>query len=212
MAISAEALQEGKGERRTQAERRLEAERRLLRAAVAIVAEHGLERFTLAEVGEAAGYSRGLPAHYFGSKEGLVARLAEQIVGGFGVGLGRVEKHGPGLERLIGTVAFYFDSAAQDPTTTRVLFAVLGEAVTNKTLSAKIGALNAASAKAFAVNLKAGIAAGDVRKSINARAQAMLILSGLRGAVAQWLTDPETVDLRALKSEFVASLKRNLAP
>ena len=50
-----------KAERRSQAQRRDEAERRLLSAAVRLVGERGLERITLAEVGEAAGYSRGLP-------------------------------------------------------------------------------------------------------------------------------------------------------
>jgi AcrR family transcriptional regulator len=212
MATAADVLQDGRAERRTQAERRSEAERRLIKAAVDIVATQGLERFTLAEVGEAAGYSRGLPAHYFGSKDGLVAALAEHIVGGFGVGLGRVEKHTPGLERLCGIVSFYFDSAAQSPTTTRALFAVLGDAVTNRALSVRIAQLNAHSVEAFEANLKAGVAAGDIRKTVNARAQARLILSGLRGAVGQWLIDPETIDLRALKTEFLSSLKRNLAP
>ena len=42
-----------KAERRSQAQRRDEAERRLLSAAVRLVGERGLERITLAEVGEA---------------------------------------------------------------------------------------------------------------------------------------------------------------
>ena len=53
--------------RRSHAERREEAERRLLEAAMEIVAKRGTVRMTLAEVGEAAGYSRGLPAHRFGN-------------------------------------------------------------------------------------------------------------------------------------------------
>jgi AcrR family transcriptional regulator len=199
-------------ERRSQAERRSEAERRLLHAAVHIVAEQGLERFTLAEVGEAAGYSRGLPAHYFGSKEGLVGALAAHIVGGFGRGLVRSEKHGAGLERLLGTASFYFDSAQRDPLTTRALFAVLGEAATNAALRQKIAELNARSVKPLADSIRAGIVAGDIRKTVNAKAQAVLILSGLRGAVAQWLVDPNGIDLKALRGEFIASLKRSLAP
>jgi AcrR family transcriptional regulator len=71
-------------ERRSQAGRRDEAEQRLLAAAVRLVAEQGLERITLADVGAAAGYSRGLPAHYFGSKAGLVVALAGQLIGGSG--------------------------------------------------------------------------------------------------------------------------------
>ena len=49
MAQSAAAV------RRTQTERRDEAEQRLFKAAVALVAERGLERVTLADIGEAAG-------------------------------------------------------------------------------------------------------------------------------------------------------------
>jgi len=62
--------------RRTQAARREEAERRLLEAALGVVARRGSVRMTLAEVGEAAGYSRGLPAHRFGSKAGLLRARA----------------------------------------------------------------------------------------------------------------------------------------
>ena len=54
--------------RRTQEERREEAERRILEAATRIIGKTGVETFTLADVGEAAGYSRGLPAHYFKTK------------------------------------------------------------------------------------------------------------------------------------------------
>lgn len=58
--------------RRTQVERRDEAERRILEAAALIVAENGLEAITLAEAGERAGYSRGLPSHYFKDRKSVV--------------------------------------------------------------------------------------------------------------------------------------------
>jgi AcrR family transcriptional regulator len=54
--------------RRTQEERRVEAERRLLRAAAELVGEIGPARLTLANVGERAGYSRGLATHHFGPR------------------------------------------------------------------------------------------------------------------------------------------------
>src|SRR5258706_5773586 len=116
---SEEAVTALRAERRSQAERRDEAEQRMLAAAVRLVSERGLERITLAEVGEAAGYSRGLPAHYFGSKGGLIVMLARNLVEGFGRALGRSEHHPLGLQRLLGIVAFYFDSARKDPTGTR---------------------------------------------------------------------------------------------
>lgn len=200
------------GERRSQAERRSEAEAAILKAAVRLVAERGLERFTLADVGERAGYSRGLPAHYFGSKEGLTGALARHIVMSFGRGLVRSEKHQPGLAHLLGMAGFYFDGAARDPISVRALFVVLGEALTNETVRKAIAELNARLVASITDDIRAGISAGDIRRGVNAKAEAALVLAGLRGAAAQWLTDPEGVDLKALRSEFLAGLKRRLSP
>jgi len=201
-----------KTERRSHADRRDEAERRLLAAAVRLVGERGLERITLSEVGEAAGYSRGLPAHYFGGKSGLVVSLAAHLIEGFGRAVERTEHHGLGLDRLLGIAGFYFDSAQKDPVGTRALFVLLGEGLGNPLVTERIAELNARSAKAFEINLRTAITAGEVRSDIDVAAQAMLILAGLRGAVSQWLLAPADIDLGAVRDEFVASLKRNLTP
>jgi AcrR family transcriptional regulator len=58
--------------RRTQQERREEAERKVLAAATALIAQHGSRALTLAAVGEAVGYSRGIVSHHFGSRENLL--------------------------------------------------------------------------------------------------------------------------------------------
>jgi AcrR family transcriptional regulator len=58
--------------RRTQRERREETERKVLAAATALIAQHGSRALTLAAVGEAAGYSRGIVSHHFGSRENLL--------------------------------------------------------------------------------------------------------------------------------------------
>lgn len=201
-----------KTERRSQAQRRDAAEQRLLEAAVGLVAERGLERITLTEVGEAAGYSRGLPRHYFGGKEGLVVALASHLIDTFGRALERNEHHRPGLERLLGTLAFYLDSAAKTPSATRALFVVLGEGLSNPLVSDRLAQLNARSVKGIELNLRAAMAAGEVSADIDAKTRAVLILAGLRGAVGLWLLAPDAIDLGAVRDEFVASLRRSLAP
>jgi AcrR family transcriptional regulator len=173
-----------KAERRSQAERRDEAEQRLLAAAVRLVAERGLERIT----------------------------LASHLVEGFGRALDRTEHHGPGLPRLIGTVAFYFDSARKDPIRTRALFVVLAEGLNNGLISGQIAALNARSAKTFEVNIRAAVKAGDARADVDAKAMGILVLAGLRGAVGQWLLAPGEIDLDAVRDAFVRSLTLSLAP
>lgn len=196
--------------RRSQAERRSEAEAAILKAAVRIVAERGLERLTLADVGEAAGYSRGLPAHYFGSKDGLTGAIAVHIVRNFGRGVVRADKHTPSFERLLAMMTLYFDGARKDPLTTRALYAVLGEAITNAALRETIADLNARSATAIEDSIRAGMAAGEIRSDVNAHVTAILILSAIRGAVAQWLTDERGIDLNMLRDEFLDGLKRRL--
>jgi AcrR family transcriptional regulator len=200
-----------KADRRSQTERRDEAEQRLLAAAVRLVGARGLERITLAEVGEAAGYSRGLPAHYFGGKAGLIVSLASHLIERFGRALQRSEHHGLGLERLLGTARFYFDSASKDRVVSRALFVLLGEGLNNALVTDRIAELNARSAKAFEDNLRAAITAGEARADVDVRSQAILILSTLRGAVGQWLLAPRAIDMNLLRDEFVASLKRSLA-
>ena len=58
--------------RRTQQARRETTERTVLAAATAQIARHGSRTLTLAAVGEAAGYSRGIVTHHFGSRENLL--------------------------------------------------------------------------------------------------------------------------------------------
>lgn len=198
-------------ERRTQAARRDEAEQGLLRAAVRLVAERGLERITLADVGEAAGYSRGLPTHYFGSKSGLIVALANRLVESFGHASEQARSEQRGLERLLATVGFYFEAARQEPIGVRALFVMLGDALNNPLITPQIAELNARSANAVELSLRAAIADGEVRADIDARAQSILILGALRGVVGQWLLAPEAIDLEAARDEFLASLKRSLA-
>ena len=65
--------------RLTQADRSALSERRTLEAAVELMGERGFEKTTLAAIGEAAGYSRGLATHLFGSKADLFAEVIRWI-------------------------------------------------------------------------------------------------------------------------------------
>ena len=53
---------------RTQAERTALSDRRMLEAAIRLIIERGTAGTTLREIGERAGYSRGLASYRFGNK------------------------------------------------------------------------------------------------------------------------------------------------
>jgi len=56
-----------------------ESKSRILEAATALFARNGFDRTSLADVGEAAGVSRGLPTYFFETKERLYTAVAERL-------------------------------------------------------------------------------------------------------------------------------------
>jgi AcrR family transcriptional regulator len=71
--------------RRTQSERKEQSARALLDAATALIAEQGFTRTTLGQIGQKAGYSRGMVTERFGSKSELIQTLAEEFQSLFAV-------------------------------------------------------------------------------------------------------------------------------
>jgi AcrR family transcriptional regulator len=196
--------------RRPHAVRREEAEERMVKAAVQIVADRGLESLTLAECGEAAGYSRGLAPHYFGSKEGLISAIANHIVDDFIVRQNAARPNRIGLSGLLDNVAYYIESGRTNVVTLRAFHAVLAAALKQTPLSDVIAKLNRNSVYSFTKMIRSGVERGEIRSDINARAQASLILTAMRGMLTLWLLDPEHIDLDAIKKEFLSNLRRSL--
>jgi AcrR family transcriptional regulator len=184
----------------------------MLEAAVRIVAERGLEYLTLAECGEAAGYSRGLAAHYFGSKDALIAAIANHIVDDY-VQRSRGGSRGrKGLDGFLAAVDFYIESGRNRPLQLRAFNAVLASGPTHPHLTTAIAKLNRESVAAFARGLQTCLQMGAVRDDIDPQAQARMLVAMLRGLMTQWLLDPEGVDLDRVKAEVLSTLRRCLAP
>jgi len=198
-------------EARTQVQRRDEAERRILDAAVAIAAEGGLEAITLADAGVRAGYSRGLPTHYFRSKNELVSALGVYTIDSFMAR--RRASHGniPGFEGFLASIEFYFEAPLESPDIVRAFHAVLAGALSNRAIASAVAKLNRESVADIASAIRAGIQAKALRPDIDPAVEGVLILAGLRGVVAQWLVDPDAIDLKRTGTGFIAALKQRLA-
>ena len=67
--------------RRTQAERTALSDQRMLEAAITLINERGTQKTTLKEIGELAGYSRGMANYRFGSKDGLMRERVTRVEG-----------------------------------------------------------------------------------------------------------------------------------
>ena len=211
MIEEAQSVAERKGEARTQAERRDEAEHRILEAAAEIVAEGGFEAITLAEAGVRAGYSRGLPSHYFRTKGDLLSALGIYVVEAF------LERHranagsAGGFEGLMESIRYYFQIPIVNPTIARAFQAVLASTLNTPAVAATIAQVNRNAVTEIAAGIRAGIAAGRLRDDIDPEMQAALILTTLRGSISTWQADPEQIDLRRLGAYYVATLEQSLA-
>lgn len=195
--------------RRTQAERREEAETRLIKAATRLVAERGYDGFTLADVGEAAGYSRGLPAHYFGRKEDLLALVVQTAVEAYRNAVAQLPATRPGLPRIAALIRQYVQK--RDMTSTRALGMLISEAMVRPGLKRTITALNARGLEALKADLRAGIEAGNVRPDVAVDLQARIIYAFLRGQMSFASLDNQ-FDSQAVGEEFIATLEARLNP
>ncbi|MGY4154184.1 MULTISPECIES: TetR/AcrR family transcriptional regulator [unclassified Bradyrhizobium] len=197
--------------RRTQVERRDEAERRILEAAALIVAENGLDAITLAEAGERAGYSRGLPSHYFKTKADLLSALATYVIESFITTRRAAAPELTGYDGLIASFKYYFLLPARNPVMGRAFHVVLAAALTVPQITATVARLNRETRGEIAAGLSAGIAAGRLRADLDLETESALILATLRGSIAQWLVDPEGVDLETMSARFIAAVEGRLA-
>ena len=62
-----------------QTERSAQSDRKMFEAAIELINERGTAKTTLKDIGEHAGYSRGLASYRFGSKDGLWIELFRQF-------------------------------------------------------------------------------------------------------------------------------------
>ena len=194
---------------RTHAERRLAAETAIVQAAFDIVATRGVDQVTLAEAGEEAGYSRALAAHYFESKEALLAAVAEHAIEQYRRKLEAAEPARSGREALLAAIAFYFNETRKWPKRLRAFFEVTNAALRWPSIAPTVARLNAEMTGRLAAQIRAAQASGDIRAGLDATAEAVAIMGAMRGIMGQWLIAPDSVDLDAVRDNFIAGLRRS---
>ncbi|MDB5816564.1 MAG: TetR family transcriptional regulator [Rhizobacter sp.] len=207
-ALASEAERQRAGaSRRTQTERRSEAESKLLAAAREIVSRKGWVGMTLGEVGEAAGYSRGLAAHYFGSKPALLRALADQINENFLREIGEARPSEQGLEGLLGFVHAYLGRTDPRWTNTRALLILMAEATTDDSETGEGLALyNQSVLDSLENHFRVGIANGEIKPDVDVPSAAAITLGALRGTMLQKLLKDSRIELEGVRRELLRTL------
>ena len=199
--------------RRTQEERRNDAEQRLLTAAAELIAEVGPSGVTLANIGERAGYSRGLATHHFGSKGAMMQRLVDSVTSGFREEVFVESASETVLDEALGLVRAYFHELAQPRPVRRARLVLWADAVATGTADVRTAML--ASDRAFrdelAKRIERGQATGEFAGSADPRAAATVIIGMLRGVALQAMLDDQ-LDLDACRVEVEHVLTKRILP
>jgi AcrR family transcriptional regulator len=193
--------------RRTQSERRDQSERGLLKAAADLVAERGVGAATFDNIGQRAGYSRGLAAQKFGSKQGLIEALIAHLHARSDAAFAEQQVETmPGLAAIVAYVDQYLRNLDSDGEV-RAYFILMAGAVADLS---PVRAAFAASHSLIEHRLEAmvlrGQAEGAIRPEIDADAAALMIGSLLLGLSMQWLVDPQ-MDLAPIRETSIATLR-----
>jgi AcrR family transcriptional regulator len=201
----------GRPQRRTQEERRNQAEEALLDAAVRLFARRGIEQTSLAEVGEEAGYSRGLVNHHFGSKAALVERLAHRTQRDFVASLGQMD--GRELDALLQIVDSYLGGVGQNLQQTRAFFVMWGAALPEEAaLRSVFMAEDARFRSGIEALVRSGQGNGTIRSAIDPAGVALVLVGLLRGIAAQFLVSPESVALNTARAVCEQFVRQTLTP
>jgi AcrR family transcriptional regulator len=196
---------------RTQEDRREQSDRRILRAATKLIARNGSARTSMAEIGLAAGYSRGLPSERFGTKDALLTSVVALIEEAFQTRLASELGHKTGLAAVEARIGAHLDGAAKGADGVRALYLLYMESLTvAPELHEQIAQIGHANRDGFADHLREAARLGEIAGGIDPKAHATVILGAIRGIIIQWVIDPKAVDLMDAKATLVAMVRRSI--
>lgn len=198
--------------RLTQAERTMISDRQMLDAAIRLIAERGYQKATLAAIGEAAGYSRGLVGQRFGSKAGLLTVLVDRMADEWATGRLEPAVQGTaGIGSLRRMLEVYFATLKESTTLTRGIFLLTIEALGGEQIVADmLGKLHARWRMLVSGWIAEGLKSGEVREDVDPNVHAVLFLGVMRGVTLQYLLEPDKIDLDAVTRVLQRNLDRDL--
>jgi AcrR family transcriptional regulator len=192
--------------RRTQAERRADTRRRVLEAATSLVAAHGSRAVSLAAVGEAAGYSRGIVNHHFGSR----ARLLEELIKY--TQQFEVPTDSPtGLGRLAQFVEAYLSGMHERSPRSEAFLKLWTESTgAEPSLAPLFAERDAWFRDHLAQHVREGLGDGSIAKAVNPHVTAVAIIGLLRGTAMMSFSTARDIPVAELAAEVARGVRRSL--
>ena len=169
----------------------------MFRAAIDLILEKGTEKTTLKEVGEKAGYSRGLAGYRFGSKSGLFSFVLQRLGDYWLRDLTKVSQGKKGLDAILASTKRHYELFEEQPNNAKVFyilwFQVAGVDKEFQELILKINQRRQEDVKQWILQ-----DTGLIHKHNDAEVIAKYFNSALNGMIYQWFLNPN--DLQSLKN------------
>ena len=179
--------------RLTQEERTDLSDRRMLECAVQLILERGISGTKLTDVGLRAGYSRGLAAMRFGTKSGLMSRVARHVTSSWVSRLRMTVGQKTGLAAMLAAVDAQERAIVETPADMRALYAIFFHSSDPSAEYRMDVARSLAAQRRDVANwLREARDAGEILSEVDPLRIAGQVLSAMIGIIYQWIMDPAT--------------------
>lgn len=196
----------------TQAERTALSDRRMYDAAIELICETGTHNTTLKDVGERAGYSRGLASNRFGSKETLFANLIHAFNARWALELERHVGDRTGLPAIFAALESVEDFLIEQSRFMKAMYILWYEAIgSHDEVRAKLAEHHRAYRRDVARWVDEGRADGTIIADADADRFSIQFCSFIFGTIYQWLVAPDSVDVRRTFADYRLTCSRLLS-
>ena len=201
--------QTGTETRRTQAERSAQSDERMLEVAIALIVEHGTADMTLKDVGERAGYSRGLAGYRFGHKAGLLSFVVRSIGEEWLRELTQVTAGKTGIEALNAAIDGHYRFVLEAPDHVRAFyilwFAAVGPRSEVREVVVHIHDRRRQDVEHW---ITQGVNAGQISAGVDAARVADQFSAAIIGIVYQWLVNPTAMaQIKSMHDDLKVSMQ-----
>lgn len=198
--------------RMTQAERTAVSDARMFEAARQLIAERGTHNATLKEIGERAGYSRGLASNRFGSKEGLFGQMVRDFNQRWAGELNNFVSGKSGLPAIIAAFSAVEHFLLNNSEEMKALYILWFESMTSH---GDVRQMLAVAHRAYRRDIekwvRQGIEDGTIRPSIDPSSFAVEFAALIFGLIYQWLVSPGAIKIHSTFNHYRRSTLETLA-
>ncbi|WP_444984828.1 TetR/AcrR family transcriptional regulator [Halomonas mongoliensis] len=171
----------------------------MLEVGICLIIERGPQQTTLKDVGELAGYSRGLASYRFGSKDGLFQEILAQGRKEWAQELRRLVGDRRGLEALLAATEAMRSFLTRSSDQYRAMLILWHEASGNASpLVEKLRDHHMIQRRDVRRWIEQGIAEGEIMSEADPEFYAAMATSMFYGTAYQWHLNPEAFDLDRL--------------